>query len=323
MATSQQATIVVGVDGSSASNKALDWAAHEAGRRGLPLTLVNAGYYHYGPPLSPDTVSRANQESATYSGSVMHAAAARASQLDRGLEIRTVVHTESPASYLISQSESAAMIVLGTHGQGNIVGAILGSISQSVAAHAHCPVVVVNDHLAAAVERKSSVVVGISPTKGGEQALRFAFEEARLRRCRLVAVRSWGELGWGAGALNYAGEILQDWRAVESTVLDECIEAIAPDFPEVQVDRQLSGAGETWALEQAAMEAELLVVGCRHSDDNWFSRLGPIGSWLLHRAPCPIVVVGRPAEKASEHIESSAPATERGLAWATTSTDPS
>ena len=47
------------------------------------------------------------------------------------------------------------------------------------------------------------------------------------------------------------------------------------------------------ALLAAARDAVLVVVGCHHSDDRWSTRLGPVPSAILHRSPCPVVVVGQ------------------------------
>lgn len=46
------------------------------------------------------------------------------------------------------------------------------------------------------------------------------------------------------------------------------------------------------ALLRAAQDAQLLVVGCHHSDDRWSTRLGPVPASILHSSPCPVVVVG-------------------------------
>jgi len=46
------------------------------------------------------------------------------------------------------------------------------------------------------------------------------------------------------------------------------------------------------ALLSAARDAQLLIVGCHHSDDRWGTRLGPVPTSVLHRSPCPVVVVG-------------------------------
>lgn len=45
-------------------------------------------------------------------------------------------------------------------------------------------------------------------------------------------------------------------------------------------------------LMSAAVDAQLLVIGCHHSDERWSTRLGPVPASVLHRSPCPVVVVG-------------------------------
>jgi ABC-type sugar transport system substrate-binding protein len=79
---------------------------------------------------------------------------------------------------------------MGTEGSGSIAGLLLGSIGQTVAAHARCPVVVINGRVPLNAEPRNVIVVGISPTEGGRQALRFAFEQARSRGRSILAVRS-------------------------------------------------------------------------------------------------------------------------------------
>jgi nucleotide-binding universal stress UspA family protein len=46
------------------------------------------------------------------------------------------------------------------------------------------------------------------------------------------------------------------------------------------------------SLLRAAEQAQLLVVGVHHSDERWSTRLGPVPASVLHRSPCPVVVVG-------------------------------
>jgi len=56
----------------------------------------------------------------------------------------------------------------------------------------------------------------------------------------------------------------------------------------------LSGESVETALLTAAHHGGLLVLGCRFADGHMFSRLGPTTSGLLHRSPCPVLVVGHP-----------------------------
>jgi nucleotide-binding universal stress UspA family protein len=48
-----------------------------------------------------------------------------------------------PGEVLLSASEGADLLVVGSRGHGTIVGILLGSVSQHCAHHAHCPVVII------------------------------------------------------------------------------------------------------------------------------------------------------------------------------------
>jgi nucleotide-binding universal stress UspA family protein len=59
-------------------------------------------------------------------------------------------------------------------------------------------------------------------------------------------------------------------------------------------------------LLRAAEGAELLVLGCHHSDDRWGSRLGPVPTSILHRSPCPVVAVSELPDSATHIVGKSA-----------------
>lgn len=284
--------IVVGIDASEASTKALRWGAAEAVRRGRPLTVVHAGYYLYEPALRRSRAESEAREIGEYAGGIIDAARRVVDEVDPTIEMTPLLHEGSPSEYLITVSADADLIVLGSHGDGSLAGAVLGSISQSVAAHAHCPVVVINLHSPAHATPRPVIVVGVSPSRAGIQALRFAFSEAALRAAALVTVRCWGDVEWGAASIGYDSSVIADWEKVEQRVLDECVDNLAPEFPSVPVYKELKRIRPQWGLDRLAIGAELLVVGCHRPDDHWFSRLGPVASWLVHRAPCPVAVVG-------------------------------
>jgi nucleotide-binding universal stress UspA family protein len=60
------------------------------------------------------------------------------------------------------------------------------------------------------------------------------------------------------------------------------------------------------ALLRAAQGAQLLVLGCHHSDDRWGSRLGPVPTSILHRCPCPVVAVSELPDNAAHIVEKTA-----------------
>lgn len=312
MTTPSDRPVIVGIDDSDASTKALRWAAHEAARRHRPISIVHVSAYLHDLALSPATAATVTRELAGRARSATAEAARIVTDLEPGIEVRTEVHQGNPTQFLTSRSTAATMIVLGSHGSGAvsgaIPGAILGSISQSVAAHAYCPVVVINTDQPTGALAKQAVVVGVSSSPGGARALRFAFEEADRRQASIIAVRSWGGIEWGLSGLDYSGTLQQNWERVEERVLDDCLSGPVKDFPTVAVRKRLVNLRAQWALQNEALGAELLVVGCHRADDHWFSRLGPIASWLLHRAPCPIAIVGQPHE-ATPKSDPAQPAT--------------
>jgi nucleotide-binding universal stress UspA family protein len=285
--------VVVGVDGSPVNRSAVLWAADEAARCHLPLVLVHAGFYLYEPVLSDATMNQALHEIDEHARVLLRQAVEAVREAAPELSVQTRLDVTDPANLLVVMSKTASLVVLGTEVEGSISGFIRGSISQAVAAHAHCPVVVLNGYPTPDAERRNVVVVGVSPSPGGRQALRFAFDQARQRNCSILAVRSWGDVGWGSYALTDT-EVLRDVQRIESRLMADCLAEVSGDFPDVAVEKSFVGVRAQWALEEAAIGADLLVVGCHRADEHWFSRLGPVASWLLHRAPCPVAVVGRP-----------------------------
>jgi len=137
-------TIVVGVDGSPGSRKALSWAAAEAAGHGSDLIVVNVWEHTLLPPAGSVSVSERyvpdpSQRTADDLVQVI--------KEELGDEppvfVQPVVKQGRPAKVLIEESADADLLVVGPRGHGGFVGLVLGSVSQHVAAYAKCPVVVV------------------------------------------------------------------------------------------------------------------------------------------------------------------------------------
>ena len=134
------ARVVVGVDGSEPSARALDWAVTEAAYRGAPLHLVTAWLFPMAEGYALTATVPQVHEAA---GEVCERAAddvrRRAPQLRVSTE--TVQHTPGPA--LVAASDPADLLVVGSRGLGGFEGLVMGSVSQYCARHASCTVVVV------------------------------------------------------------------------------------------------------------------------------------------------------------------------------------
>ena len=134
--------IVVGVDGSPHSQKALDWAITEAALRNVHLTVVAvapaaASIWGITGQFSPsqetqDKVSHAAKE-------VVDEAISSHGYQD--VTVRTV--SGVPADELVKASQDADLLVVAARGAGGFKRLRMGSVSDQVARHAHSPVVVV------------------------------------------------------------------------------------------------------------------------------------------------------------------------------------
>ncbi len=137
-------TIVVGVDGSPGSRKALSWAAVEAADHGADLVVLNVWEHTLLPPAGSVSVSE------RYVPDPSQATAEALLQIikeELGPEppvlVQPRVKQGRPAKVLIEDSADADLLVVGPRGHGGFAGLVLGSVSQHVAAYAKCPVTVV------------------------------------------------------------------------------------------------------------------------------------------------------------------------------------
>lgn len=138
--------VVVGLDGSDCSRRALRWAAEEARVHGAEVVAVStwtpppppiAG--PYGPPVVWDYTSQPQKATQAQLEALVADELGDAPAVPLTLEVR-----EGNASkVLIDLSHDADVLVVGTRGHGGFAGLLLGSVSQHVCAHAVCSVVVV------------------------------------------------------------------------------------------------------------------------------------------------------------------------------------
>lgn len=134
--------IVVGVDGSEPSKKALRWAARIGTAIGAPITAVMTWTVSpvYGDTYFPDNWDPKGDAAQVLTDTVD----AAFEGIERPADIDMVVAQGQPTKVLLDEGADAEMIVVGSRGHGGFTGLLLGSVSSSVAAHAKCPVLVVH-----------------------------------------------------------------------------------------------------------------------------------------------------------------------------------
>lgn len=282
--------IVVGVDGSETSLRAVDWAADEAALRGAPVRLVYASLWerYEGASLADDLGKPPEQVTAE---DVVAAAARRARARHTGLEITTAVLPEEPEYALVHESGEAAALVLGSRGRSGLAETLLGSVCLTVAAHASCPVIVLRGSHDNQVREggQGRVVVGVGERGPGSAALRFAVREAALRHATLDAVRAWRcPAHESTDHPLLAGEParMHEQHAVEA------LEKALTDAPaDLDLRRRTVEGPARRVLQAASYGADLLVVGARREPGRLGVRLGRVAHAVLHHAPCPVAVV--------------------------------
>ncbi|MGJ5749011.1 nucleotide-binding universal stress UspA family protein [Streptomyces puniciscabiei] len=281
--------IVVGVDGSEPSLRAVDWAADEAVLRGASLRLVYASLWdRYEGALLAQELDKPLEE--VMARDVVGTAQEQARRRRPEVTVTTDVLPEEPEQGLVRESGSALAVVLGCRGRSGMGEALLGSVSLAVAGHAHCPVIVLrgSDDNRSRTGIRGRIAVGVGEKPAGSAAVRFAVEEAALRGVPLEAVRAWRRPA--PTTVGHPAARLQRQQAVE------LLEQALRDTPaEPRIDRRTVEGHARDALIAASREADLLVLGARRRHGHFGLPLGRVAHGVLHHAACPVAVVPEPA----------------------------
>ncbi|WFF09383.1 universal stress protein [Micromonospora sp. WMMD1076] len=280
--------ILVGYDGSGDASVALNWALDEAGRSGRPVRLAYVfewltvtGWIGPGvaPGVWPDEAARQQVDE------LVRKAAADAAAERPGLTVHGEVFDGPPALVLQERSADAGMLVLGSRGHGGFGGLLAGSTAVSVAAHAHCPVVVVRDGQAAT---SGPVVVGSDGSESALRALGFAVERAAQRDVPLRVLRAWEPPGdrWVPPDFD-PEQVAASERAAAEAELAPWRES----FPDVPVEIEAVPGSASALLVEASRSAQLVVVGSRGRGGLRGMLLGSVSQQLIQHSHCPVAVV--------------------------------
>jgi nucleotide-binding universal stress UspA family protein len=133
------APVVVGVDPSHVGEAAIAFAFEAAAARGVPLTAVHTWGFPPGDgrtaPMWDELIDNAERELAE--------SLAGWTEKYPDVPVRRIVSHSTAAHRLIELSEEAQLVVVGSRGHGELVGLVLGSVSNAVVHRAACPVAVV------------------------------------------------------------------------------------------------------------------------------------------------------------------------------------
>jgi nucleotide-binding universal stress UspA family protein len=137
----------------------------------------------------------------------------------------------------------------------------------------------------------STIVVGIDGSPGGQDALDFALQEARLRGAEVRVVAAWDVPGavyagsYGLGDPELSGRLEQAAR----DDLERALERV--DAEGVEIRTVIREGNPARVLVEEAGDADLLVVGSRGLGGFRSLLLGSVSQQCAHHAPCPLVIV--------------------------------
>lgn len=278
--------VVVGVDGSEQSDRAVRYAVAEARRRDTGIVLVHA--VHETAPMAA-MLPLYSIEAFTEVGRRLVADAERlALEIDPDLDIGTSVRGGSRVGTLLDAGRNASVIVLG-HRSRSLAGRVLtNSTTTGVAARAHCPVVSVPDSW---VEDREfgRVVAGVDESHPAHDALDVAFREARRRGARLVVMHAW-KLPTAYDDIAYSRDTVDEWMTTAREEMDKTLGPFRESYPEVEVGVDLRHEFAGPALLAATEGADLIVVGRRGHGAPWGVYLGSLARLLIWEGRCPVEI---------------------------------
>jgi nucleotide-binding universal stress UspA family protein len=271
--------IVCGIDGSVNSRLAARAARTLSQQLGAPLVLVNVVPLR--PPMPLAAVPLAGQPVGTAQMAELdeletEAALACVSDELHGAAVEQITERGYAADRLsaVADARDARLIVVGTRGLGAVRSALVGSVSQELAADASRPVMVVPEPSGGALG-PGPVVCGVDGSDHAQTAARVAARLAEDLQCALtvVLVRTSQRTGDGIAAGVSA------MTAVTSGV-DHVERAVISGDPACELTRAA-----------ADRRAALLVVGSRGRGPVRAALLGSVSATTARHAHCPVLIV--------------------------------
>lgn len=286
--------VIVAYDGNQASHAAASYAAREARRRHVKLTMI---YAHQPTPMWGPATPILDDYSweRDWARQMLTDGRNEVRSAFPDLEIDTKIMSGSAAGTLIDASATASLVVTGTHSTAGIIGHLAGSVATQIAAHAHAPVIVVRETAGSHADSAEAgrIVVGLDGSDESQRALAFAVDEAVDRRASIEAVYGWcvPDVHDIQPFINRT-YVLEEEKAKADRLIAEAVSGWSDRYPDLTITHQVVYTFDPVdALLQAATDADLIVVGSRGHGGFLGLRLGSTVDALIRVASVPVAVV--------------------------------
>ena len=222
---------------------------------------------------------------------------ARIGLAERGFVIETDVALGDPRVEIVRQAEEwkADLVVVGARGLGTVKRLLLGSISDAVARHAPCPVLVVKGRR----RRLGSVLVAVDGSDDSARAVRFLESLALARQTRMRLLGVVEPLRYPTTAPRAADrklrEILRELEDERRGELDRALQQAAVQLGDkvARVNRYTPSGdpAEEILVTARDFDTDLVVMGARGLGGVARVLLGSVSEKVLHHARCPVLIV--------------------------------
>ncbi|MFC7494500.1 MULTISPECIES: universal stress protein [unclassified Nocardioides] len=273
-------TVVVGIDGSPSSDRALDWAIDHATRERRQLTLafgVDPAGSAWADPMGGS--HRAVVEEMAEDGRRLLTEARQYVHLRApDLAVHETAWMADPRVTLLRLAEDASLLVVGSRGRGPVASLLLGSVSVAVVRHATCPVVVVRPGNRGKV--RNGVVAGVDSGPASRAVAEFAYHQASLRQLPLTILHGVEEV-WPPDATD------EDLRLP----IAEALGGLAEKYPDVSARVELVRDDAAGTLVERSQRMDLVVVGAHRGGRLSTLLTGSVALSVVEHSDCAVAVV--------------------------------
>src|SRR5262245_19273877 len=209
-------------------------------------------------------------------------------------EFELISDDGTPQALILSTAEQwlADLIIVGSHGQTGAADALLGSVTNSVIRHAHCPVLIVRPG-----ERTRRIVAGTDFSDPALPALKAAANEANRVGGQLTVVHcldvvwspaAYPAMAFGGAPFNVSPEKMAELERIATERLEESLSQLNVAGEAVVT----TGTAGTSLIDVAKeRKADLLVVGTIGRTGLRRALLGSVAETVSRQAPCSVLVV--------------------------------